>query len=69
MEMESGVLEKELVETFGRIWNTQQMQEDFEVLGFSLGYCVVRRRSDNQKGSLDFSHSPRFYYNFIAHEH
>jgi hypothetical protein len=26
----------------------------------------VRRRSDKQRGSLDFDHMPRVYFNFIA---
>ena len=45
-------------------WNTQELQEDFEVLGFAYGICVVKRRSDGVKGTLDFDHSPRLYYNF-----
>ena len=26
---------------------------------------VVTRKSDNQKGSLEFQHSPRFYFDFV----
>jgi hypothetical protein len=26
----------------------------------------VRRRSDNQRGSLQFDHMPRRYFNFVA---
>jgi hypothetical protein len=28
---------------------------------------VVRRRSDGGKGSLEFQHQPRFYFNFQPH--
>jgi hypothetical protein len=30
-------------------------------------FCVVKRISDGQKGSLLFTHSPRFYYDFTRH--
>lgn len=45
-------------------WNTTELQEDFEVLGFGWGLCVVRRKADGVKGSLDFDHAPRRYFNF-----
>jgi hypothetical protein len=35
-------------------WNTQQLQEDFEVLGFSMGFVVVKRKSDGAVGSMTF---------------
>lgn len=49
-----------------KTWNTAELIEDFEVIGFSAPYVVVRRRSDGQKGSLEFRHSPRVYFNFVA---
>jgi len=48
-------------------WDTTQLQEDFEVLGFRAPYCVVRRKSDGQMGSLQFDHMPRRYYDFTPH--
>ncbi len=50
----------------GRVWDTQQLAEDFEVLGFLAPYVVVRRKSDGVKGSLEFMHNPRWYFNFVA---
>jgi hypothetical protein len=52
----------------GQVWDTNQLREDFEVLGFGAPLVVVRRKSDGQKGSLFFQHSPRFYYGFEAHK-
>jgi hypothetical protein len=49
-------------------WNTQELQRDFEVLGFQAPYVVVRRKADGQKGSLEFANRPREYFNFVAHE-
>ena len=51
----------------GQVWDTQQLSDDFEVIGFSAPLVVVRRKSDNQKGSLMFQHSPRFYFGFEPH--
>jgi hypothetical protein len=45
-------------------WDTQQLQEDFEVLGFLAPFVVVKRRSDGKKGTLEFKHSPRVYFGF-----
>jgi hypothetical protein len=43
---------------------TEEMREQYEVLGFGYGYCAVRRKSDGVKGVLSFDHNPRVYYNF-----
>ena len=48
----------------GQIWSTDELCKDFEVLGFLAPFVVVKRLSDGRKGSLMFTHSPRFYYSF-----
>jgi hypothetical protein len=48
----------------GQVWSTDQMSEDFDVLGFMAPFIGVVRKSDNVKGSLMFQHSPRFYFGF-----
>ena len=48
----------------GQVWDTDQMMEDFEAIGFGAPLVVVRRRADGVKGSLFFQHSPRFYFDF-----
>jgi hypothetical protein len=57
-----GALEAE----HGQVWNTQELGEDFEVLGFAAPLVVVRRREDGVRGSLFFQHTPRFYFGFQA---
>ncbi len=52
---------------YGQVWNTDQLSEDFEVLGFMAPLVVVRRKSDGRKGSLEFQHSPRIYFNYKPH--
>ena len=47
-------------------WTTRdQLLEDFEVIGFAAySTCIVTRKSDNVRGTLDFTHIPRVYSNF-----
>jgi hypothetical protein len=45
-------------------WDTTQLQEDFEVLGFAAPYVVVVRKADGAKGVLQFAHRPRVYFDF-----
>ena len=52
----------------GQVWDTNQLREDFEVLGFAAPLVVVKRKSDGQKGSLLFQARPRFYFGFDAHK-
>ena len=48
----------------GQVWDTEELGRDFEVIGFLAPFVVVRRRSDGVKGSLEFQHHPRAYFNF-----
>ncbi len=48
----------------GQVWNTQELSQNFEVVGFMAPLVVVRRKGDGRKGSLEFQHRPRFYFNF-----
>jgi hypothetical protein len=50
----------------GQTWTTGQLSRDFEVLGVAAPFVVVRRRSDGQLGSLEFTHSPRVYFGWRA---
>ena len=72
MEINSGVdsddesAERQRLEArYGHIWDAAQFAKDFDVLGFLAPYVVVGRRSDERKGSLEFQHLPRFYFNFV----
>lgn len=48
----------------GPVWDTTTLQEEFEVEGFMAPYAVVRRKSDQVRGSVTFTHSPRVYFDF-----
>jgi hypothetical protein len=49
---------------YGRVWTTDELAQEFEVIGFLAPYVAVRRKSDGVKGSMEFMHNPRFYFNF-----
>jgi hypothetical protein len=48
----------------GMVWDTSELADEFEVIGFLAPFVVVRRKSDGAKGSLEFQHEPRFFFNF-----
>ena len=58
---------KALEAQYGQVWDTTQLGEDFEVIGFMAPLVVVRRKVNGQKGSLEFQHHPRFYFSFAPH--
>jgi hypothetical protein len=55
---------QELCQEYGEydVFDTKAIEALFEVIGFMAPYVVVRRKFDGKKGSLMFSHSPRFYF-------
>jgi len=62
--IENGIPEHELREAEER-WTTEELKRDFEVIGFLAPFVAVIRKSDGKKGSMMFTHHPRFYFNFI----
>ena len=46
-------------------WDTAQLGAEFEVIGFMAPFVVVRRKADGRKGSMEFTHNPRWYFNFV----
>jgi len=53
-----------LKERHGDVWDGVELGRDFEVIGFMAPLVVARRRSDGMRGSLEFQHHPRFYFNW-----
>lgn len=53
--MEEYKTREEVEAKLGKTWNTRELQESFEVLGFLFSYCVVKCKTTGKKGSLDFS--------------
>jgi len=55
-----------LEEEYGIVYNTTELQETFEVIAFAAPYVVVVGKKSQKKGSLQFTHRPRFYFRFVA---
>jgi hypothetical protein len=51
---------------YGQVWDTRELARDFTIIGFAAPFIAVQRKADNVKGSLEFQHQPRFYFNFVA---
>ena len=49
---------------YGEVYDTDQLSNTFDVIGFMAPYVVAKRKSDGVKGSLEFQHHPRYYFNF-----
>jgi hypothetical protein len=56
----------ELEALYGRVWDTRELATEFVIIGFMAPFIAVQRKSDGVKGSLEFQHQPRFYFNFQA---
>lgn len=54
----------ELSAKYGQLWDTKELQEEFSVNGFLAPFVSVTRKSDGVKGTMLFSHYPRFYHSF-----
>ena len=51
---------------YGQVWDTDELTEQFEVLGFRAPYVVVRDLDTREEGSLKFQHEPRYYFSWRA---
>ena len=57
----------EMERRYGQVWTTAGLARDFTVIGFMAPILAVRRKGDGVKGSLEFQHQPRYYFNFQPH--
>ena len=56
-----------LEDLHGQVWSTEELRaSDWEIIGFAAPYVAVKDKKTGKKGSLEFQHSPRFYFNYVA---
>ncbi len=55
---------EELVNEYGEVMDTKEVQQKYEVISFLAPYVMVERKADNVRGTLVFQHEPRYYFNF-----
>jgi hypothetical protein len=46
----------------GQVWTTDELQQEFEVLGFQAPFVIVRQKSDGVRGTLLLQNSPRLFF-------
>ena len=51
---------------YGQVWDTEQLQADFDVIGFAAPLVIVKSKSTGQRGTMFFQHQPRFYFSYEA---
>lgn len=51
---------------YGKVWNTDELRQDFEITGFMAPYVVAKDKKTGKTGSLTFQHSPRIYFDWSA---
>lgn len=52
----------------GKVWSTDEVRQEFTVIGFMAPFVVVQKKGSREKGSLEFQHSPRYYFNYVKDE-
>lgn len=59
-------MEKEVLENLhGDVLSTAEAVQKYEFIAFCSPFVEVKRRADGQAGTLEFQHSPRFYFKFV----
>ena len=53
-----------LLITYKDVMTTDEVREKFEVISFLAPFVMVKRKADGVKGTLQFTHMPRFYFDF-----
>ena len=59
---------QELEEKHGDVWDTTQLQEKFKVIAFVAPFADVEDRETGDRGSVEFQHDPRLYFNFVPRD-
>lgn len=65
VEINAEPVQRSIVECrYGQVWSASELANEFAVVGFAAPFVVVKRKTDNQLGSLLFQHHPRYYFAF-----
>jgi hypothetical protein len=56
---------EELENLHGEVLSTPEAVERYEFIAFCSPFVEVKRRTDGRTGTLEFQHSPRFYFRFV----
>ncbi len=56
---------EELEQIYGEVLSTSEATQKYEFSAFCAPFVEVQRREDKQNGTIEFQHSPRFYFKFV----
>ena len=59
---------KRLEDQYGKVYNTQEVTSEFKLEAFMAPYVVCTSRRTKERGTMEFQHQPRLYFNFRPHE-
>ena len=66
-EINNNPIERKALESkHGQVWDTNQLQEDFEVHSFLAPFVMATNKKTDETGLLSFQNRPRFYYDWIV---
>ncbi len=49
---------------YGKVWSAEELEEEFVVTAFIGSTVVVRRKANDEVGTLEFTNRPHLFYNF-----
>ena len=55
---------EDLKKEYGKVWDTSELRAEFDVEGFLAPFVILRRKSDEKRGTMLFQHMPRFYFDW-----
>jgi hypothetical protein len=61
---QTGLDRQALEAAYGKVWNEEELAEEFKVTAIIASQVVVVRKADGQVGSMEYQNQPRFYFNF-----
>lgn len=64
-DTESAAKRELLSRGYAEVMTRAEAQAKYTFVGFCAPWVEVVRESDNKRGTLEFTHSPRFYFNFV----
>jgi hypothetical protein len=67
-ELNAGYGREILESIFGKIYTSDELRAEWEIVGFFAPLVVVKSKADGGLGSFEFQHTPRFYFNYQKDE-
>lgn len=66
-ELNRGLSREEIEVVFPgtKVYSTDELRAEWEIIGFFAPMVVVRSKADGGLGSFEFQHFPRFYFNYL----